>query len=40
MDTNNKYPKDEVSMHWSGGRKCGNGRQQKGQFVKNINIWE
>jgi hypothetical protein len=29
MEVNSKYPKHEVCMHWSGGRKSDNGRQQR-----------
>jgi len=29
MGANSKYPKNEVSMHWSEGRKSDNGRQQR-----------
>jgi len=29
MGVNSKYPKNKILMHWSGDRKCGNGRQQE-----------
>jgi hypothetical protein len=36
MGTNSTYPKNEVSMHLSEGRKSGNGRQQRNQNLQGM----